>query len=83
MKDPVMTVFHADGYLYQWAFGEYVEVYDSYESFDRGEHAVDCINVWNHDKWQPMNAQQVLDAINEDARERTFMTGDPTLWGPA
>ena len=71
MKDPVMTVFHADGYLYQWAFGEYVEVYDSYESFDRGEHAVDCINVWNHDKWQPMNAQQVLDEINRDAEGRT------------
>lgn len=71
MKDPVMTVFHADGYLYQWAFGEYVEVYDSYESFDRGDHAVDCINVWNHDKWQPMDAQRVLDEINRDAEGRT------------
>jgi hypothetical protein len=71
MKEAVMTVFHADGYLYQWAFGEYVEVYDSYESFDRGDHAVDCINVWDHNKWQPMNAQRVLDEINRDAEGRT------------
>ena len=71
MKDSVMTVFHADGYLYQWAFGEYVEVYDSYESFDRGDAPVDCINVWNHAAWQPMNAQRVLEEINRDAEYRT------------
>lgn len=71
MNESVMTVFHADGYLYQWQFGEYVEVWDSYESFDRGDAPVDCINVWNHNAWKAMDAQRVLDEINNDAKYRT------------
>jgi len=69
-EDTVMTVFHKHGYMYQWCFGEYVDVYESYESFDRGDAPIECLNVWDHAAWKAFTADQVLDAINMDAEER-------------
>jgi len=69
-ENTLMTVFHKHGYMYQWCFGEYVDVYESYESFDRGDAPIDCLNVWNHSAWKMMYADQVMDVINADAEQR-------------
>jgi len=69
-ENTLMIVFHKHGYLYQWSFGEYVDVYESYESFDRGDAPIDCLNVWNHSAWKMMYADQVMDVINADAEQR-------------